>query len=55
MNLIEIAQMTETDAREYLEKIRWPDGPVCVHCGSANHTRLNGEVDPILWTAGQRG
>jgi transposase-like protein len=22
-------------AREYLEKLRWPTGPVCPHCGSA--------------------
>ena len=20
-------------AREYLERVRWPDGPVCPHCG----------------------
>ena len=24
---------TEETARQYLESIRWPDGPVCVHCG----------------------
>lgn len=23
----------EDKAREYLEKMRWPDGPVCPHCG----------------------
>lgn len=23
-------------AREYLESIRWPDGPICPHCGSIN-------------------
>lgn len=33
MTLIEIAQMTQPQARRYLEKIRWPDGPVCPHCG----------------------
>lgn len=22
-------------AREYLEKVRWPDGPVCPHCGES--------------------
>ena len=22
-------------AREYLERIRWPNGPVCPHCGLA--------------------
>jgi transposase-like protein len=25
----------EEAARKYLEAIRWPDGPVCPHCGSA--------------------
>jgi transposase-like protein len=24
-------------AREYLETILWPDGPVCPHCGTINH------------------
>ena len=31
-------------AREYLESVRWPDGPVCPHCGSTgDHYRLEGE------------
>src|SRR5215471_16419155 len=24
-------------AREFLERIRWPQGPVCSHCGTVNH------------------
>lgn len=28
MNLCEIAKLTESEAREYLENIRWPNGPV---------------------------
>jgi transposase-like protein len=24
-------------AREYLEKVLWPDGPICPHCGTINH------------------
>jgi len=24
-------------ARELIESLRWPDGPVCSHCGSINH------------------
>ncbi len=24
----------EDAAREYIEKLRWPDGPVCLHCGA---------------------
>jgi transposase-like protein len=31
-------------AREYLEAIRWPNGPVCPHCGTAeNAYRLEGK------------
>lgn len=34
----------EDKAREYLESIRWPDGPVCPHCGEAEKIyRLNGK------------
>lgn len=33
MKLIEAAKLTEEEARDYLEEIRWPDGPVCPHCG----------------------
>lgn len=33
-------------AREYLESIRWPDGPICPHCGSISkdHYRLKGKA-----------
>lgn len=24
----------ETAARRYLETLRWPDGPICPHCGN---------------------
>lgn len=30
----------ENAAREYLEGIHWPEGPLCPHCGSDNATRL---------------
>lgn len=33
MDLIQAARLEEDGAREYLEGIRWPDGPVCPHCG----------------------
>ncbi len=33
------------DARAYLESQRWPDGPVCPHCGTVNEaTALNGKA-----------
>lgn len=30
-------------ARKHLEALRWPEGPECVHCGSADVTRLEGK------------
>jgi transposase-like protein len=34
----------EAAAREYLESLRWPNGPVCPHCGGTDrNTRLQGE------------
>jgi transposase-like protein len=34
------------NARAYLEHVRWPNGPVCPHCGSISkdHYRLEGEA-----------
>lgn len=39
-----LARMTESEARSLLEGIRWPNGPVCVHCGSINVCRLGGKA-----------
>lgn len=33
-NIMKLASMTEDEARELLEKIRWPEGVVCPACGS---------------------
>jgi transposase-like protein len=30
-------------AREWLEASRWPNGPVCQHCGTSNVLRLSGD------------
>ena len=27
-------------AREHLEALQWPDGPVCPHCGNSDQTRI---------------
>ena len=37
---------SETIARQWLEAIRWPDGPVCPHCGSISkdHYKLEGDA-----------
>ena len=34
MNLEQLGRMTEDEAREYIESIRWPHGAVCPHCGN---------------------
>ncbi len=34
----------EDKAREHLEGIRWPNGPVCPHCGSQRHYALHGKA-----------
>ena len=39
----EIRKLTEDQARDYLESIRWPEGPVCVHCGCMEVTKLRGK------------
>jgi len=40
MAAIDVARLTEDEARTILEHIRWPNGPACPHCGSDNATRL---------------
>lgn len=33
INILSLAKLSEEDARAMLERLRWPDGPVCPHCG----------------------
>jgi len=40
MNLLKAGKMTEKQARRYLEKVRWPNGPVCPHCGNGKKAYL---------------
>ena len=39
LNLVALAQhfSSEDAAREFMEKLRWPDGPVCPKCGEVNN------------------
>lgn len=39
LNLISLAQhfSDEDKARKFIEKLRWPDGPVCPKCGEVNN------------------
>lgn len=41
MEFKEIIKLTEDQAREHLEQIRWPLGTVCPHCGDKRVTRLD--------------
>jgi len=44
MNLNDPIFTNETKAREYFESIRWPNGPVCPHCGGVDRVyRLEGQ------------
>jgi transposase-like protein len=43
MNILELASMTEDDARAYMERLRWPNGPVCPNCTKQNVTRMQGK------------
>jgi transposase-like protein len=45
MNSLNAPHFHDDDkAREYLESVRWPNGPVCPHCGSTgDHYRLEGK------------
>jgi transposase-like protein len=44
LTLTEVSKLTEDQARETFERIRWPNGPVCPHCGSAIATKLQGKA-----------
>jgi transposase-like protein len=44
LNLTDPIFNNESSAREHFEKIRWPDGPVCPHCGvTGDATELRGK------------
>jgi transposase-like protein len=44
MNLTAKIYTDETAARKHLEKLLWPNGPICPHCGSLDAgTKLKGK------------
>lgn len=47
LNLTTLAKhfSDEDTAREFLEYMRWPNGPVCPRCGAEGAYRLTGKVD----------
>lgn len=44
MNLTDPRFQSPEKAREYLEAQRWPDGPICTHCGADDVTVLKGKA-----------
>lgn len=40
MNLTDPRFTDANAARRYLEEQRWPDGPICSHCGNSDSTRI---------------
>ncbi len=62
LTLVQILQHFSTDekARQYLEAVRWPDGPFCPHCGNADTDRIHAikanvasKVRPGLYECGE--
>jgi len=51
VNLSQVSKLTEDQAREKLEAIRWANGVVCPHCGRVDgHTKLKGKKHrPGVW------
>jgi transposase-like protein len=47
MNLSDVSRLTEDQARDYFQAIRWPNGPVCPHCGSVESTKLQGKAHRV--------
>lgn len=39
-----IVDLNEDQARDYIESLRWPEGPCCIDCGSTNVCRLAGKT-----------
>ena len=45
MNLSDVSKLSEKEARATLERIRWPNGPVCAHCGATDwNTKFRGKA-----------
>ena len=50
-NLTDPIYQDADKAREHLEALRWPDGPVCPHCGviDSAHEMTGKSTRPGLW------
>lgn len=46
VSFIEIMRWTDDQCREYLERMRWPDGPVCPKCGGTEPWTITRKAGP---------
>jgi len=44
MTFDEACKLTNEQARDYLERLRWDGKPFCAHCGCLEVTKLNGKA-----------
>lgn len=47
LTLADVSKLSEEQARETFERIRWPHGRVCPHCGSVDSTKLGGKAHRV--------
>lgn len=47
MASIDVGRLNEEEARNILEGIRWPDGPICPHCSNENVTRVKAKSKKV--------
>jgi transposase-like protein len=47
LNLTDVSKLTEPEARNAFERVRWPNGPTCHRCGSTEVTKLAGDAHRI--------
>ena len=50
MDLSQLTEMTEAQARAFLEEVRWHGNPTCPHCGGTDAYQLKGSATrPGVW------
>ncbi|MCH9033491.1 MAG: IS1595 family transposase [Planctomycetes bacterium] len=56
MTFAKACKLTEDQARQHLESLRWPNGAICVHCGSEDVCKLDGKATrPGVYKCRERG
>jgi len=47
LTLTDVSVLTEAEARDTFERVRWPNGPTCHRCGSVEVTKLAGDAHRV--------